>query len=77
MGYKLDVELKNITSPILLKTGDDEKRFDNGTELANFCFDRKYAVTAVEAKDSVIVMTVKEKSLLPTENWTNKELSFF
>lgn len=77
MGYKLDFEIKSINSPVLLKIDGEEKRFENGTDLANLKLDRKYEITSIKAKDNLIEVTAKEKSLLPTEDWTDEEISFF
>ena len=78
MSFKLDlVEFKSIVSPVLLKIEGEERRFENGTALANLEFDRKYEITSIKAKDNLIEVTATEKSLLPTEDWTDKEISFF
>ena len=46
-------------------------------ELANQEFEKKYEIVSIKAVDGVIHAKSKEKSLLPTEDWTKKEVSFF
>lgn len=77
MSFKMDLDLKSVTSPILLKVGSKEYRYENGIALANQEFDKKYEIVSIKAVDGTIHAKVKEKSLLPTEDWTKKELSFF
>ena len=77
MGFKLDIELKNITSPILLITGNGERYFENGSTLANLEFERKCEVISIDAIESKVVIAIADKSPLPTEDWTDRDLSFF
>ena len=77
MKFKLDCDVKMIESPIILITDEQEQRFENGEALANQEFDKKYEIVSIKAVDGAIHAKVKEKSLLPTEDWTKKELSFF
>lgn len=41
MRFKMDLDLKRITSPILLKVGNKEYRYENGKDLSNQEFDMK------------------------------------
>lgn len=77
MKFKLDFDVEMIESPIILITDEQERRFENGEALANKKFDKKYEIVSIKAVDGTIHAKVKEKSLLPTEDWTKKELSFF
>lgn len=77
MKFKLDFDVKMIESPVVLNTDEQEYHFENGDELANQEFDKKYEIVSIKAVGGTIHAKVKEKSLLPTEDWTKKEISFF
>ena len=77
MKFTFDSDLKLIISPIVLRIANKEYYFENGSALSDIQFDCKYEITSVKAIDNKIEITAVEKSLLPTEDWTDKELSFF
>ena len=77
MRFKLNFDVKTIESPVVLITDAQEYHFENGDDLANQEFDKKYEIASIKAVDGVVYAKAKEKSLLPTEDWTKKELSFF
>ena len=77
MKFKLDFDVKMIESPVVLITDEQEYHFENGDELVNQEFEKKYEIVSIKAIDGVIHAKAKEKSLLPTEDWTKKEVSFF
>ena len=77
MKFKLDFDVKMIESPVVLITDEHEYHFENSDALANQEFEKKYEIVSIKAVDGVIQAKAKEKSLLPTEDWTKKEVSFF
>lgn len=77
MTYYLNSDVSKIKSPIVLNINEQELHFKNGKALAEYEFDKKYEIVSIKAVDSAIHAKVKEKSLLPTEDWTKKEISFF
>lgn len=77
MKFKLDFDVKMIESPVVLITDEQEYHFESGDGLANQEFEKKYEIVSIKAVDGVIQAKAKEKSLLPTEDWTKKEVSFF
>lgn len=77
MTYYMDSDVSKIKSPIILNIDEQELHFENGKALAEYEFDKKYEIVSIEAVGNTILAIAKEKSLLPIEDWTKKELSFF
>ena len=77
MTFYFDSDVSKIKSPIILNIDEQEIHFENGIVLSEYKFDRKYEIVSIKAVDDVIQAKAKEKSLLPTEDWTKKEVSFF
>lgn len=60
MSFYLDNEVRKITSPIILCVGDRKMIFENGEELSEHCFEKRYAIDAITAQDNRIVITLKD-----------------
>ena len=80
MTYKLNPEIRKITSPVILTfhDGADEQRFPSGEALADAVFHKNYRIEAISARNDHVVLTVKENSAVNTMNWIGEEaVSFF
>ena len=82
MTYKLNPEVRKITSPILLSFcgGSESKSFPNGTALADAEFDKNYCVDSISANGGKIVVTVRENERVNAISWIGEEAvepSFF
>ena len=80
MTYKLNPEVKKITSPITIKFdgADDVLNFANGVALAEADFDKNYLIESVSAKDGSIEITIRENDMVNVVNWVGEEaVSFF
>ena len=65
MTFYLDNEVRKIQSPIILCVGDRKMSFENGAELSEYCFEKRYAIDAVSAQDNRIVITIKDGVMSP------------
>ena len=76
--YKLNPDLKIITSPVVLCLPvGTQMQFANGKEAAESTFDTRYLLNTLHAEDCTVVITLKEAKLLDI-NWTGEEaVSFF
>lgn len=62
MTYKLDPEVRKITSPIILsfRDGREDERFQDGATLADAVFRRNYLIESLSAWNGYVVLTVRE-----------------
>lgn len=80
MTYKLNPEVKKITSPITIKFdgSDSVLNFANGVALAEADFDKNYLIDSISAKDNSIEITIRENDMVNVVNWIGEEaVSFF
>ena len=77
MTYKIEQFVSKITSPVIVKTGDENLTFNNGTELAEHTFDRKYLVTDINTDGTNIVLTLVENERVNDINWVGEEQAGF
>ena len=80
MTYKLNPEVKKITSPITIKFdgSDDVLRFADGIALADADFEKNYLIESVSAKNNSIEITLRENDMVNVVNWVGEEaVSFF
>ena len=73
MTYKLNPALRFIQSPIILHIDAHEKQYTDGTDLIKQEFEKNYLVTSIKAKNSSIVITLKENDQINTLNWADEE----
>ena len=80
MTYKLNPDVKKITSPIKIKFDGSEEvlNFEDGAALAEADFEKNYLFDSVSAKDSSIEIILREKDMVNVVNWVGEEaVSFF
>ena len=80
MTYKLNPEVKKITSPIKITFdgSDSVLNFANGAALADADFEKNYLIDSVSAKDNLIEITLRENDMVNVVNWVGEEaVSFF
>ena len=76
MTYRLNPEVKKISSPIIIifEDSDDVMYFENGRDLAEADFDKNYFIDSVAAKDSSIVIMIRENNMAINDvNWVGEE----
>ena len=78
MTYKLNPELRKISSPIILQGAGANQEYPNGSALAEASFSKNYIVEDVSAKDDSVIVTVSENKQICPINWAGEEaVSFF
>ena len=79
MTYKLNPEVSNIKSPVILRIEGGEsstdKTYADGAELANATFEKNYVVRSLAAQGDVIVLTVSENLCINNTNWIGEEMT--
>ena len=76
MTYRLEPGLCRITSPVLLIFPDGtEKRYENGREVTEAVFGRRWRVADIRAVDNTVEIRVEE-SLAPEINAVGEETFF-
>ena len=77
MTYRIEQFVRKISSPVIVKTGTEEIHFSNGSELAEYRFDRRYIVTGISANGQDILITLTENELVNDTNWVGEEQEGF
>lgn len=82
MTYKLNPEVRKISSPIILEFCEERERqrFADGTALAEAVFNKNYCIESISAKENCILLTVRENDRVNATNWIGEETaepSFF
>lgn len=77
MKFKIDSGVKKINSPIVLLIDGQEQRFENGADLADYEFDKRYSIESITAKDDIIYLSLQEGESFLSSDWTKEEVSFF
>ena len=64
MTYRLNPEVRKITSPIILSFSDgrEDERFQDGASLADAVFCRNYLVESLSVRNGYVVLTVRENN---------------
>lgn len=74
--YKLNPELRKISSPVVLVIGADRLEYASGNSAAAAEFDKWYLITEMKAVDSKIEISLEEQ-IAPVTNWNGEEQTFF
>lgn len=78
MNYKLNPILAKIQSAVVLVIDGNEQTYDNGTVLTNVAFEQNYLVDSISARDSAVVIVLKQNDKINEINWIGEEaVSFF
>ena len=82
MTYKLDPEVRKITSPIILSFSDgrEDQQFPNGASLADAVFCKNYLIEALSAQDGSVVLAMRENDQVNAVDFAGEgtvEMNFF
>lgn len=82
MTYRLNPEVRKITSPIILSFSDgrEDQQFQDGASLADAVFCRNYLLESLSARNGYVVLTVRENDQINATDWADGEVaerSFF
>ena len=78
MTYKLNPSLAKIVSLVVLVMDGNETQYPNGAALAECEFEKNYLVESISARDSAVVVALKENTTVNQINWVGEEaVSFF
>ncbi|MBR6101909.1 MAG: hypothetical protein IKP95_05740 [Ruminococcus sp.] len=72
MTYRIEQFVRKISSPVIVKTNTEEKHFKNGSELADYSFDRRYIVTDICTNGQNIIITLAENDNINDTNWVGE-----
>ena len=77
MTYKIEQWVKKITSPIILKIGDESMIMANGEQLTEHDFDRYYLISEVGVLDNKILIVLAENDRVNDTTWIGEEQAGF
>lgn len=78
MTYKLNPEVRKITSPVTLVIGGETRNYPNGEALTELTFDKRYRITSLSAQGGEVVLNLEENKQVNDTAWNNdKKVSFF
>ena len=78
MTYRVEQWVRKIISPITVKYQDNVMHLNNGSDLADYSFDRRYVISSVEADGETVIITLAENDCINDTNWVGeKQASFF
>ena len=78
MTYKLNPDVKKITSPVVLVVDGVQQEYPNGMALSEVSFEKQYLVSSLSAQDGKVVISIKENMQINDTSWANgKPFSFF
>ena len=69
MTYRVEQFVRKISSPIIVKIGNEEMHFSDGPELAEYTFDRNIVISDMSAKENAIVIALSENENINDTNW--------
>ena len=73
MIYKLNPQLKLITSPVILEAEREEKSYGSGEELTRLEFEKNYIVESISARDGGVVVALKEIEQIHNITWVGED----
>ena len=71
LTYKIDQFVKKIHAPITCRYEGQEWKFENGEELADHAFDKRYLIDSLEIDESRAVLQLSEATQ-QAMNWTGE-----
>lgn len=78
MTYKLNPEVKKITSPVVLMIDGEQQEYPDGLTLSEVYFQKQYFVSSLSAQDGKVVLSLKENTQINNITWAKGEsVSFF
>ena len=77
MKYKIEQFVAKINAPIVCRFDGEELSFENGKDLAEYQFDKRYEITELTIEDGKVIACLSEQPV-PNMNWVGEEaVSFF
>lgn len=78
MRYYIDYYLRNIKCPVVVRIGDEERRFEDGEHLCNADFDKPYTVESISIADGTAIEVRLVECKINDTSWAKGEdVSFF
>ncbi len=78
MTYHLNLELRNIISPIIVREDNREWKFRDGVELVEYSFEEPYVVESIKAVgDQIVISVAVAESASGLLNYTGEEPGSF
>ena len=77
MTYRVEQWVRKITSPVMVKIGDENIKMADGKQLAERSFDRPYLISEVSALDDMILIVLVENDKTNDITWVGEEQASF
>ena len=77
MTYRVEQFVRKISSPIVVKIGIEEMQFKNGSELAEYKFDRSFVISDINIDRKNIIISLAENDHINDTNWLGEEQAGF
>ena len=77
MLYRIEQWVRKITSPVMVKIGDENIKMADGRQLAERSFDRFYLISEVSALDDMILIVLVENDKTNDITWVGEEQASF
>ena len=77
MKYKLNPELRQIKSNVILVIEGQEHEYSCGEKLMELTFDKWYLVDSITARENRIVVSLRENDQILNMNWIGEEAVSF
>ena len=77
MTYRIEQWVRKITSPVMVKIGDENIKMADGKQLAERSFDRSYLISEVRALDDMILIVLVENDKTNDITWVGEEQASF
>jgi len=77
MTYRIEQWVRKITSPVMVRIGDENIKMADGKQLAERSFDRSYLISEVSALDDMILIVLVENDKTNDITWVGEEQASF
>lgn len=77
MTYRIEQWVRKITSPVMVRIGDENIKMADGKQLAERSFDRSYLISEVSALDDMILIVLVENEKVNDITWVGEEQASF
>lgn len=77
MTYKLNPQLRLITSPVILLFDGEEKNYPDGESLTTLEFAKRYVIDSISARDETVIVTLRINDRVNDITWIGEEAVSF
>ena len=77
LTYKLNPELRLIKVPVILVVAGEEHSYPDGESLTALEFENRYLIDSISARDSTVIVTLKENDRVNEITWVGEEAVSF